>query len=201
VEVVQIILSYVAIIFYFVRMALTSEILEEFENTYGNAYIPMQYVAFIDETFGYLLAFLFFAAMLSLLKLLRFNRNIKLLWTTLKICFDELLGFVFIFIIFILAFVMAFYLMLGLHLRDWSTLISCFETSFSILLGKFEFGGILETNQLAGIGFFIFNITVSIILINVLMTIIIGSFQQAVEGGVDEATREHEIIEFMIQRS
>jgi hypothetical protein len=43
-ELAQIVISYVAIGAYFVRMMLTNEILEVFDKTYGNGYIRLDKV-------------------------------------------------------------------------------------------------------------------------------------------------------------
>ncbi|CAG0912636.1 unnamed protein product [Notodromas monacha] len=198
-ELAQLAMSYTAIVLYIVRHLQTNEILEQFSETLGNAYIPMQHVASVDELFGYFIAFLLFAAMISLLKLLKFNKSIGMLSATMRHCFDDLMGFGTVFLIFLAAFVILFHLFLSQHIYEWHTIVSSFETAFSIMLGKFEFGQILETNLFAGIAFFFFNVAMSIIMINLLMTIIINSFETAKQMAENTA-KDHEVVDFMIER-
>ncbi|GIY29651.1 polycystic kidney disease protein 1-like 2 [Caerostris darwini] len=68
-EVMVISLSISAIVFYSYRMMITRKILSTFEKTHGNGYIKMQYVASVDEVFGFLMAFLMFIAILKFIKL------------------------------------------------------------------------------------------------------------------------------------
>ncbi|KAK7075317.1 hypothetical protein SK128_002082, partial [Halocaridina rubra] len=67
---------YLSILFYGLRYLATRKVLDIFRQTYGNGYMRMTYAAFLDEIFGYLVAFIVFVGTLKFTKLLRFNKRI-----------------------------------------------------------------------------------------------------------------------------
>ncbi|KAG1698577.1 Polycystic kidney disease protein 1-like 2 [Nymphon striatum] len=134
IEFLIIILAYVGFVLFIQREVVTSEILRLFKKTNGTGYIRLQYVTVIDEALGYIIAFLVFLANLKFLHLLRFNKRFGILSQTLKGCAAELSGFSICLLIVFLAFVQLFYLILGLHMLDFSTVISSVEASFSMML-------------------------------------------------------------------
>lgn len=79
-------LSYGAIVVYVYRMIVTSRILKIFDKTHGNGYVKLQFVTAVDEIFGYLVSFLIFLAILKFIKLLRFNKRMGVLYSTLSMC-------------------------------------------------------------------------------------------------------------------
>ena len=58
-----------------------------------SGYIKLDYAASIDELFLYIISFLVFFATLKLIKLLRFNKRMGMLTSTLKQCASDLSGF------------------------------------------------------------------------------------------------------------
>ncbi|GIX93739.1 polycystin-2 [Caerostris extrusa] len=107
-EVMVISLSISAIVFYSYRMMITRKILSTFEKTHGNGYIKMQYVASVDEVFGFLMAFLMFIAILKFIKLVRFNKRMGILFSTLAMCAKDLKSFFVVFGVIYLAFCAVF---------------------------------------------------------------------------------------------
>ena len=51
------------------------------------------------QTFGYMVAFLVFFGTLKFIKLLRFNKRMGFLTSTLKQCAGDLVGFIIVFIV------------------------------------------------------------------------------------------------------
>jgi polycystin 1L2 len=79
-----------------------------FNKSLGNTYINLQSVAYMEEVFTQLVAFMVFFATLKFIKLLRFNKRMGLLAATLKQCAKDLGGF---------------FVMMGL--------VSCYKTIFA----------------------------------------------------------------------
>ncbi|KAG1655570.1 Polycystin-2 [Nymphon striatum] len=195
-----IILAYVGFVLFVQREVVTSEILRLFKLTNGTGYIRLQYVTMIDEALGYIVAILVFLANLKFLHLLRFNKRFGILSETLKGCAAELSGFAICLLIVFLAFVQLFYLILGMHMLDFSTVISSVEASFSMMLGKFKFRQIAKVSPFFGpLVFFIFSLSTTLVLINLLLTIVIRTFFEVKER-VMKQPNDFDIMEFIKKR-
>jgi len=182
--------------FYFYKVALTNQLLETFSKTYGNGYMKLQHVALIDEFYGYHLGFLIFAANIKLLKILEFNHKMSLLIYTLSRCWGDLSGFLGVFFLAFAAFVQMFYLILFSDMDDFKTPLRAFETCFTMMLNKFKFGTIKETNTIAAVAFFFFAVCVSWILVNVLLTIIIDGYE-TVKKELEGKGNDLEVIQYI----
>ncbi|CAG0908662.1 unnamed protein product [Cyprideis torosa] len=190
VEAFSLVISYSAVALYVLRTIEANRIAEKFQETHGNGYIRMQYVAIIDEAFGYLVAILTFTATISFLKLLRFNRRIGVLSATMRQCYNDLWGYAVVFIVLFNAFCMMFFLLLNKNLPEWRNYVSAFESCFSAMLGKFDFYSMRQVHILAGVIFFFFAISMSFIMINILLTIIIKAFEQVRWFSLATATQQ-----------
>ncbi|XP_054719265.1 polycystic kidney disease 2-like 2 protein [Uloborus diversus] len=200
-EVIVISLSISAIVFYSYRMLVTRKILSTFEKTHGNGYIKMQYVASVDEVFGFLMAFLMFIAILKFIKILRFNKRMGILYSTLALCAKDLKSFFVVFGIIYLAFVQFFYLVFGFTIREFSSFVTAAESTFAIMNGGgFDFDAICLAAPILGpLSFFIFCLTTTIILLNIFVTLILSAFQD-VKVDVDKQANDYEIVDFMWKR-
>lgn len=197
-ELIVIGLSTSAIVFYAYRMLITRKILSTFERTHGNGYIKMQFVASVDEVFGFLMAFLMFIAILKFIKLLRFNKRMGILYSTLAMCARDLKSFFVVFLVIYLAFVQFFYLTFGITMREFSTFVTAAETTFAIMNGGgFDFDAICLAQPLLGpLSFFIFCLVTTIILLNIFVTLILSAFQD-VKVDIDKQANDYEIVDFM----
>lgn len=182
------------------REYLTYGILDTFRKTHGAGYIRLQHVAAVDEVLGYLVAFLVFLGNLKFLNLLRFNKRLGILAATLKECASELSSFGICLLIVFLAFVQMFYLILGLHMADYATFINAVESTFSMMLGKFKFHDIMLVSPFMGpTVFFIFGLATSLVLINILLTIVIQTFEE-VKRDFKKLPNDYEMVEFILNR-
>lgn len=108
---------------YIYRMVLTHSILKLFDKTHGNGYIKLQFVSTIDELFGYIIAFTMFVGILKFIRLLRFNKRMGVLYSTLAQCSKDLKSFCIVFLVVFFAFVQMFYLIFGMHMSDFSSFV------------------------------------------------------------------------------
>ncbi|CAG0900605.1 unnamed protein product [Darwinula stevensoni] len=195
----MVIVEWTAVGLYFVRSNVTGAVLKEIDETYGNDYVRLQYVSIIDEVFGYAVAFICSMAMITFMKLLRFNKRIGILSATIRQCWEELTGYAFVFCMVFIGFGLMFYLFFHRTLEEWSNFVTAMETCFSMMLGKFKFESMKEDNTMASIFFFLFAIAQSIIMINILLTIIIRSFE-VVKNDIAKQPNEYEMLEFIWSR-
>ncbi|CAG0905453.1 unnamed protein product [Darwinula stevensoni] len=195
-EMGTVLVAWTAVGLYLYRVFLTKDVLQRVQDTYGNEYIRLQYVALVDEILGYLIAALTFVGTIMFLKLLRFNKRIGVLSSTMKQCWDDLIGYAIVFYGVFIAFCLMFYLFFFRELEEWRNFVTAFETCSSMMLGKFQFDSMKNTNVVAAIFFFFFAIIMSIIMLNLLLTIIIRAFE-AVKRDVAKQSNEYEILDFI----
>ena len=136
---------------------------------------------------------------------------------TLKTCWEDLSGFLGIFFLVFFAFVQMFYMILQTHMEEFRSIPAAFSTCFTMLLNKFKFGSLKETSTTAAVMFFffaglftnqniknvarktylfIFSVSCTWILLNVLLTIIIEAFEK-VKDELNAKGNQYEILDFV----
>lgn len=199
VEVFQILLSWAVIVLYFVRFGVDKMIKNEFKAN-PNKFINHLYMAAIDRLYGYIFAAIVFLMSLKFLRLFRFNRRMSLLGSVLREAHKELFYFLIIWGIVFMAFAHFSYLIFSRELHKFHSFIGTSETLLSVMLGKFSYSNLERSNRVLGpLMFFIYNITVVFILMNMFVSIIIENFKR-VKRDNDLQSNEYEIIDFMIER-
>ncbi|XP_064099124.1 location of vulva defective 1-like [Macrobrachium nipponense] len=198
-EIAIIIASYSAMILYGLRYFATSKVLDIFNRTFGNGYVSLQYAASLDAMYGYIIAFIVFVGSLKFIKLLRFNKRMGVLSATLALCWDDLQGFMIAFCVSFVAFSILFFLLLSAFLVEFSNFIGTVETAFSMMLGKFNFDEMKEANSLTPMMFFIFVLCNSWVLINLLLTVIIKSFEE-IKHDLKKQPDDYVLVPFILER-
>ncbi|GFY37072.1 polycystin-2 [Trichonephila inaurata madagascariensis] len=182
------------------KMIITWRVLAIFTATEGTGYIKLQEALLLDEAFCYLMGFLMSLTTLKFLKLLRFNKRIGGMIATVRLCAEELKGYGICLIITFLAFVTLFWMTLGRAVREFCSFASSFESSISMMLKKFNYYDMeLASPIIAPLAFFTFALTASVILVNILLTIIIQSFEH-VKHDVQYQGNDYELIDFIMRR-
>nr|XP_042904172.1 uncharacterized protein LOC107445474 [Parasteatoda tepidariorum] len=199
-EIANILAAYSIIGVEIYKMIITQQILAIFTKTEGTGYIKLQEALLLDEAFCYLIGFLMSLATLKFLKLLRFNKRIGGMISTVRLCVQELKGYSVCLIITFIAFVCLFWMTLGRGVREFCSFLASFESSISMLLKKFNYHDMEAASPiLAPIAFFTFALTASVILVNILLTIIIQSFED-VKRDTALQSDAYQLMEFMIRR-
>lgn len=138
--------------------------------------------------------------MLKFIKLLRFNKTIRLLTTAIGIGMKELFGVFVIFAIVFMAYVQTFYLALNDKVYTFNNILSSMGTSFQILLGKFDMDQIIRANPVLGIILFIsFNLSMLMIVLNLIITSISDTFTKVKENS-HEYLEGTEMTEYVKER-
>ncbi|XP_072168355.1 uncharacterized protein [Diadema setosum] len=187
-----------ATVIYFYRLYVTESLLSRFTDTNGAERINLQHVAYLNEILTYMLAIIVFIGTLKFIKLLRFNRRIGLLSSTIRSCFKDLVHFGIMFGIFFIAYALAFYQIYLRSLFNYSDFLYTLETLSTAILGKFDFVAIHDANRYLGpILFFFYMVTITFILINMFLTIVIEAFS-SVKGDISRQSNEYEMVDFML---
>jgi hypothetical protein len=149
-----------------------------FSETNGNVYINFQLVAYINDTFSFLLGFCCFFGTLKLLRLCRYNRRLALLSNTLQRASRELVSFSFMFSIVFVAFLILFYLQYSSLILDCSSLLHTAQMLFEILLLKFDASEIRAAGSFLGPFYFtLYILFVVFVCINMFVSIINDNFR------------------------
>lgn len=195
-----IVLSIGAIVIYFYRFVIAKVLVEEFHNSKGNKYMKFQYVGYWNEMLVYLCGWLVFLASIKFIKLLRFNKRMGMLASTLRVGFKPLSLFGIMFFIMFMAFAQFFYLIYFVDLQNFRTLIHSMQTCLQMLIGKFNFTAMKGSNGVLGpLVFFTYVVTVYYILINMFLTILNESFA-SVRADISLQSHEYEMVSFMMKR-
>ena len=195
-EVIILIVSYCTIGLYVYRAMLTKEALEEFNRTNGNGYVRIDSAAFIDQIFLFTTALIVFFSTLKLIKLLKFNRRMNVLAETIGICWDELKIFLVAFAIIFFAFSCLFLFVFSTKLEEFAHVTSALQTCFKMMLGKFDFQAMQAANSISPIMFFVFSVMNSMILINIMLTIILQAFN-LVKKDLNKQENRLNVIDFV----
>lgn len=195
-EFLIIVVSWVEFGIYLYKLQLTSAALLEFNRTKGNAYVRMDSAVTVDQYYIYILGFIMFVSLLKLIKLLQFNKRFGVLAETIGLCWNELSIFFIAFAVVFFAFCALFYFMFFMALREFSTIMAAVQTSFSMMLGKFDFERMKQANSLSPLLFFVFSLTNSMVLINIMLSIILKAFNE-VKVDIAKKANRYDVMDFM----
>ena len=188
------------IVMYFYRFYTIKSLISEFKKTGGRGYVKLQYVAYWNELLGYMIGWVVFMATLKFIKLLRFNKRIGVLSSTIRLATNDLIWFAMFFSIVFFAFCIAFYLILGPKVFNYSDFTYTMESLITAILGKFHFEELVEAERILGpLLFFFFMGSITFILINMLLTIINEAFQ-VVKHDIAMQSNDYEMVDFMMAR-
>ena len=159
-----------------------------------------QFAAYWDETYTFILALIVLLANIKLNKLLRFNKRLSLLSSTLKNALFPLMMFSIVWGIVFVSLTLVSALVFGSNLYGYRSIIASFTSLFSLMLGRTAFMEMEGTNRILGpLFFFVFTFLISMVLINMFLSIVIDSFH-VVQHDSDKQSNEYEIVDFIIER-
>jgi polycystin 1L2 len=193
-------LSIAAFVLFFYRFYVALSVLKFFSETNGYSYIKLQFVNYCNQLLQYCVGFCVALGTIKFLKLLRFSQRIAFLASCLNFCLREIVGFGCIFLVIWLAFIHMLYLVLNEKLSGYSTFLKAMQTSFEILLGKFEAKPLTSSTPYVGtIVFTFYNLMIVIVSLNVFISIIDNSFTLVRKNPILQS-KEHEVVAYMFKR-
>lgn len=177
-----------------------SRVLKIFNDTYGNGYVRIEYAALLDLFFLYAVSGIIFFSTIKFIKLLQFNRRMNILGNTLSHCWEELRMFFFVFGTIFFAFSTLFFTIFNLQLEDFSNILATLQMSFSMMLGKFDFEAMARTSYMSPLLFFVFSLSTSMVLINLMLSIIIRTFTK-VKYDLMNRPNKYDIVDYVTQKT
>ena len=168
-----------------------------FRETNGYAYVNLQLASYVNDLLTFLLGFCCFFGTIKFFRLLRFNRRMSMLSSTLHYAAKDLISFSFMFSIVFISFLSLFYLLFLSNISSCSTLLGTAQMLFEITLMKFDAHELTDAAAFLGpFCFSLFILIVVFICMSMFLTIINESFRRAREG----INKEQEIYAFMFQK-
>lgn len=193
-------MSVTAVVIYFYRMFETNQLTERFKVSHGNEYMKFQYVGYWSEIFTYIVGFLVFFATLKFLKLLRFNKKICMLASTMKASVKDLLHFSVIFNIVFLAFIQLFYMIYVANIKSFKNFVTACESGIVMMMGKFDIYAMQAAQPvLTQIFIFLYVVMITFIVVNMFLSILNETFT-SVRVDANKQANDYEIVQFMIGR-
>ena len=197
-DILGLVFSFTSIGLYFARMAATSLALRRI-NENRDSFVSFHYVSAIDQSFTILLALAVFVYFLKVLRLLRFNRKISLLSTTLIACTHTLFGFLLTYMLLFAAYAQLVYIVYGRDMPEFASYQRCLSSLMEMTLGSSDFDQMNATNRiLTGFIFFSYTLLNTCVYMNLFISILSETFS-AVRADVLLQSNDHEIIDFMIK--
>ncbi|CAH1794853.1 unnamed protein product [Owenia fusiformis] len=198
-EVFTLITGFLAMVMYFLRHAMTVYMMSSVKALQGK-FKNFARVAWWDELFGYLMGVLVYLSFIKMIHILRFNKRMSMLASTLKASAGDMGGFAFMFLIVFMAYAQMAYLVFGADIVDYSSFIGTLEAMFSILLGHFNLEALTRVHIIIGPFFFFSFVALMVfVMTNIFLTIILDGFKMVKED-LSKQSNEHEIIDFIWKR-
>ena len=200
VELAIIVLSLVVVVMYVYRYLMVDKLLKIFEETAGNGYMKFQMVAYWNEQMLYGIGLLVFLSNLKFLRILRFNKIMGLLGSTLKYASKSLISFALVFFIVFIAFNQFFYLTFMSYNVNFSTMLQTVEQCLQMLVGKFNFSTFITFSPILGTTmFFLYMVLCFFVMITMFMAIMDEAFT-TVREDLSRQTNEFELVDFCVER-
>lgn len=198
VEFSNIVFSVLAVVFNFYRVKLAKDLLSDLPDKAPNTFINFQFAAYWDFVFTYIVALVCFFITLKFIKLLRFNRRISMLSSTLKRAWYPLLMFGIIFGIVLIAVTFSATIIFSKALYGYRDNFKSFTSIISLLLGKFSYHQFDNTNRFLGpVFFFSFNVMVNWIIMNMYISILNDAFAE-VRNDFELQDNDYKMVDYMV---
>jgi len=192
-------LSLTALVLYFSRLVFLNSAIDQVRQN-RSQFVSFQYVVLLNEAVNAMIAFVVFLLNLKFLRMLRFNRKISVLSSTMKASANKLASFMVMFLVIFMAYCFLVWLVFGNTLADYRTIIRCMVSMMAMVLGNFEFYDLVDVNRIFGpTVFFTFMVIFQFIIINMFIGILCESFNEVRTDAVKQSN-EYEILQFMSNR-
>lgn len=130
--------SWGGVIVYVWRIRESDRVGDLFRENNGYAYVNLQLASYVNDVLTFLLGFCCFFGTIKFLKLLRFNKRISMLQSTLAYAAKDLISFTFMFSILYFGYLALFYLLFHSKLWACSDPLKTAQMLFEMMLLKFD---------------------------------------------------------------
>ena len=198
VEMGNIVLSILAIIFFTYLDYLKKKLIRRIPHKQPTVFINFHLASIWYECLVHVIALICFFVTLKFIKLLRFNKRISMLTTTLNAAWYPLGIFGIMFFIIIASVVFSTTIIFGHTLYGYRNWWGTLSAVISLLLGKFSYYQFEATNWVLGpIFFFTFNIMVNWIVMNMFISILNDVFAHVHSEAIGQ-DNEYEMLDYTI---
>ncbi|XP_065681235.1 polycystin-1-like protein 2 isoform X1 [Hydra vulgaris] len=199
VEVALILLSVVAVGFFFYKNHLAKVLLQRMPAKKPQSFINFQFASYWDLTYLYIVSLIVFFVTLKFIKLLRFNRRVSMLSSTLKAAWYPLSMFGIIFLIVLCSVISSASIVFGMLLEGYQNYFKTIASIISLLLGKFSYSQFENANSVLGpVFFFGFNVMVNWIIMNMFLSILNDVFA-VVCTNIEYQNNDYEMVDFVME--
>lgn len=174
-----IIFSWVAFGMYMYRLYEKNNLMSQLKANNGQV-VNFQTLNYWTNLMLLFMAICCFLGSVKLIKVFGFSRNIRMIIRVFKECFIEMVGFLIIYIILMLAFTQMMYLMVYDRNEQFKSFAASLMTGFLMIIGKFnvdsfthDSGGVLGT-----LVFSLFVVTMVLTLLNMFITLLSDRFSK-----------------------
>ena len=201
IELLQITLSFLVVIFYVIKSKL---FLRSALKVKENPFVTVSFRAAINwqDAESGVLAIAVFIATIKLLHMIRFNRHISILMTSLRASKSFMLSYSVIFIIVFLAYAQLGKLVLGNDIQRYSSFTNTLYSELLMCLGgKMGLSDLIRVNRLLGPLFgFSFIFLNAFIFVNFFVAILNDSYEEVKENTDKQCHEDFEMADFILER-
>ena len=145
-----IICSWTGLGIYIWRIIEGKRISDLFKQTNGYAYVNLQLATYVNDVLTFLLGFCCFFGTIKFLRLLRFNRRMSMLSSTLAYAARDLISFTCMFSIIFLGYLALFFLLFHSEILECANLLSAAQMLFEMMLLKFDASDLNSADSFLG---------------------------------------------------
>ncbi|XP_078661144.1 polycystin-1-like protein 2 [Branchiostoma floridae x Branchiostoma belcheri] len=150
------------------------------------------------EVYTYVTAALICCVTLKLVRLIRFNKVVQVLFGTISTSFKPLTGFMMVVAIILMAYTQMGSLLFGANLQTYSSIGSSLASICLMTIGSFDTAELTEVSWIYGpIFFFLFQVTMQFFLMTMFMAILMDTYADA---NVNTEVQKLRMMAFMRQR-
>ena len=199
VDVAITLLSTCAVGVYFSRLLGIHLAIKQFEKN-RSQFVSFQYVVLLNEVVIALIAAVVLLLNMKFLKLLRFNRKVSVLSSSMKAASKPLMSFFVMFSVIICAYSSVLFLAMGSTLKESRTFFRAVVSTCAMVLGQFDYYAMESANRIMGpVVFFSFMVLVQFIVLNMFVGILCEGFSE-VRSDSSKQSGDYEITDFMMNR-
>ncbi|KAK2571916.1 Polycystin-2 [Acropora cervicornis] len=200
VELFQIMFSFLVVIFYVVK---SKAVLNSTIKVKDNPFVSVSFrdAVLWNDAENVMLAITVFITTVKMLRMIRFNQHIRILMSSFRESGGLLLSYSIIFIIIFLAYAQLGMLILGSHMREYSSFSNALVTEFLMCLGsKMSLQDLTRVNRVLGPLFgFSFLLLNAFIFVNFFVAIL-NDTHAFVKQNIDKHSEEYEMGDFILDR-
>ncbi|XP_013397161.1 polycystic kidney disease protein 1-like 2 [Lingula anatina] len=171
-DLAMVLLGYIGMVLYGVRIAYIIQAVEDVKNNPG-AFVSFDDVALVDDGFAITMGVLLFIAWMQMFRPLSFNWHLAMLRSSLGSLKNTLSVYGLFFVIIVGAYCMAFYIVCGRSFESFRDFLYSFYSLFGVMLGLMVYEDVIEENTIfLQLAFLSYNLLSNFIMLNCFISVV-----------------------------